>query len=67
MLLSKDKTSEIVSVSMASLFSFKFFEHFNSQYQFNIIFTMRELFKYVVIITLIILMISELILQMVCI
>ena len=67
LLLSEDKTSEIVRVPMAYLLSLKFFEHCNDHYHSNIIFTPIELFTYVLIITLIILILSQLIIQMFCI
>ena len=67
MLLSKDQTSDIIRVRMSSLFSLKFFECCNAHYHSDMLFTPRELFTFVVIVTLIILMLSQLILWMVCI
>ena len=67
LLLSKNKKTEIVRVPMASILSWKFFECCNARYYFNIFSSPIELFTHVVIITLIILMISQLILWMVCI
>ena len=67
LLLSEDKTSEIVQVPMASLFSLKLFERYNARYYCNMLFTPREIFTYVVIITLTIIMLIQLILQIVCI
>ena len=65
LILSQGKTSEIVRMPMASLFSLKFFERFNTRYHFNMIFTPIELFTYVVIIALIILFLGQHILRMV--
>ena len=67
LILSKYQEIEIVWVPMDSLLLLKFFKSCNAFYHDSMIFTPRELFTYVVIIKLIILMLSKLILQMVCI
>ena len=54
LILRKDEINEIVSFPMASLFSLNSFERCNARYYYNMVFTPRELFTYVVIITLII-------------